>query len=331
MHPSIWEMYRHQVRRIQLEVDYYLTFLQRMLVSSDLNIWLACLLSSQRFVVQHPLCINDVTWQSGKKKILRTKEDMADHFGTAVFARILLWGYCLYISRDTRCVPPEYQKSLDNGKQKSEGLIALTNDIALPDVGSIQQMLQSSITRLKVPMFTLFQTILADFWALQSFAEPYGYEERLPKRPPLINVSTNDVDQTEEEEVSSHRKTVKSDMEMYRAAKQLLEKTHTSDNESSSPGTDVEESKNQLSTSSSSSSTSSSHVYQSSLTLEMISTSAIKTPREGKSGTMSFKEDTISKMEVNDETDTKKRKRDTSASTTNRNTRSNKNELDSRK
>ena len=191
----MWEMYGHQVRRIQRDVDYYLTFLQRLLVSSDLNIWLACLLSTHRFIVTNPLCVNDVTWIEGSTRVkkLRSQEDMANHLGTAVFARILLWGFGLYISRDTRYVPMEYQKSLENGKQKQEGMIALTNDRALPSIKSIQQMLKSAFTRLAVPMFTLFQSILVDFGALKSFVEPYRYEERLPQSVSLIIGSTNDV------------------------------------------------------------------------------------------------------------------------------------------
>ena len=115
-------MYGHQLRRIQRDVDYYLTFLQRLLVSSDLHIWLACLLSTQRFLVTNPLCVNDVTWIEGSTRVkkLRSQEDMANHLGTAVFARILLWEFGLYISRDTRYVPMEYQKSLENGKNKSK-------------------------------------------------------------------------------------------------------------------------------------------------------------------------------------------------------------------
>jgi len=193
-HPSIWEMYGHQVRRIQLDVDYNLTFLQRLLVSSDMNIWLACLLSTQRFLVTNPLCVNDVTWikDTTRVKKLRSQEDMANHLGTAVFGRILLWGYGLYITRDTRYVPMEYQKSMDNGRQKQEGIIALTNDRALPNIKNIQQMLKISITRLNVPMFTLFQSILVDFWALQPFVEPYRYEERLSQRLPRNSGITTD-------------------------------------------------------------------------------------------------------------------------------------------
>jgi len=207
----------------------------------------------------------------------------------------------------------------DSGKQKSDGIIALTNDSALPNVGWIQQMLKSSITRLKVPMFSLFQTILADFWALQSFAEPYRYEERLQKRFPLINGSTNDVDKTEEEEeISTHRKTIKKDMEMYRAAKKLLEKTKTSDTESISPGTDDDKSTSLLgSTFSSSSSSSSSDLQQSSLILNLMSPSILETPKEGKT-VMSVKEIEISNMEIDHEIQSNKRKREASASTTTR-------------
>ena len=326
-HPSIWEMYGHQVRRIQLEVDYYLTFLQRLLVSNDMNIWLSCLLSTQRFLVTNPLCVNDVTWIPSKVKKLRSKEDMANHLGTAVFARVLLWGFGLYISRDTRYVPMEYQKSLDNGRQKQEGIIALTNDRALPNIKSMQQMLKSSVTKLSVPMFTLLQSILADFWALQSFAEPYRYEERLPQRLPNIISSTDDVDQNGGKELSALRKNIKQDMEIFRAANQKLKGTPTQrsavDSSILENGDDdnlilssssSSSSSSSLSSSSSSSTSSSSSSLKVQMEIQMMSPSAINTPKENQAKT-SFQKDDNSKMTKDANAESRRKKQESASST----------------
>jgi len=107
-------------------------------------------------------------------------------------------------------------------------------------------------------------------------------------------------------------------MEMYRAAKKLLEKTKPSDTESISPGTDDDKSTSLLgSTSSSSSSSSSSDLQQSSLILNLMSPSILETPKEGKT-VMSVKEIEISNMEIDHEIQSNKRKREASASTTTR-------------
>jgi hypothetical protein len=224
--------------------------------------------------------VNDVTWIEGSTRVkkLRSQEDMANHLGTAVFARILLWGFGLYISRDTRYVPMEYQKSLENGKQKQEGMIALTNDRALPSIKSIQQMLKSSITRLSVPMFTLFQSILVDFWALQSFVEPYRYEERLPQSIPLIIGSTNDVAQSDKKEMSAQRKQIESDMHLFKNSHKKLLGSSTP-NQSSAD----KDNKDQISMSSSSSSSctsSSSSLSRGHMSINLMSPSEIKTPHE---------------------------------------------------
>jgi hypothetical protein len=285
-----------------------------------MNIWLACLLSTQRFLVTNPLCVNDVTWIKDTTRVrkLRSQEDMANHLGTAVFGRILLWGYSLYITRDTRYVPMEYQKSMDNGRQKQEGIIALTNDRALPNIKNIQQMLKISITRLNVPMFTLFQSILVDFWALQPFVEPYRYEERLSQRLPRNSGITTDDAKSDKKEESAYRKQITLDMKSFRAKHQQQQGTPTDSSKSNSSSyRSVNKDNNiQISSSSASSSSSSSAPSTSSSSsslsnvhksIDMISPSAISTPLDAQTKTSNQKNDDA-KMAEAAENESKKRK-----------------------
>jgi hypothetical protein len=174
-------MCKKNVERLFGQMDYALTSLQRLLLSSDLNIWLSCLLSNQCFLVSNPLKTTNISEMRSGKHNFRTKEDMAENFGTALFARLAIWGYSVYVTRDHHFLPPEYQTVVERIPSKT-GILGLTNDKSFPSIKDIQKLLKRSITSLSTELFALFKCILLDFWALQPFAEPMPFEKRLIKR-----------------------------------------------------------------------------------------------------------------------------------------------------
>jgi len=155
-------------------------------MSSDLNIWLSCLLTKQGFLVTNPLLKPQYSRPASGSTIYRTKEEMADNIGTALFARIAIWGYNVYVINDEQFLPPEYQKSVEQVASKS-GILGLTNAKTFPSIQDVQKLLKRSITSLNAKQFALFQCILLDFWALQQFAQPIPFENRTSKRKHQAN------------------------------------------------------------------------------------------------------------------------------------------------
>jgi len=202
-HLDIWQLCKDNISRITNLIDYELTFLQRHLLSCDLNIWLSCIRSSKRFIIVNPLYKTTELERCNENNnsVLRSQSDMADNFATALFARILLWGHGAYVKRDRRYLPSDYQTTIEN-TQKSK-ILSLTNDINLPSITDIQTMLRKSITTLPIKRYALLQSIMMDLWALQTFAEPIPVEERVSKRHQLNSKSLGDTEESDEENDSN--------------------------------------------------------------------------------------------------------------------------------
>ena len=217
---SAWEHGKVRLKSMIGNIDYHLTHLQRLVNSSDLNIWLGCCLSNHRFLVSNPLYKYSLSLKDRHtgdfNKMLRSKEDMAKHFGTALFARLFLWGFNVYVALDDAYMPPQYQKTIDKNQSKA-GNVGLTNDKNLPPIKDIQKMLKKSITSLPSQSFALLQSILMNMWALQPFSEPIRYEDRRANKstPSLDNENDNSTDEDEP------RKTkVRSDFKVFSQATQ---------------------------------------------------------------------------------------------------------------
>jgi len=127
--------------------------------------------------------------------VLRPPQGMADNFGTALFARILLWGHEVYVNTDNRYLPSDYQNTIEN-TQKSK-ILSLTNANNLPSIKDIQRMLKRSITTLPPKQYALLQTIMMDLWATQTFAEPLTSQERKSKRKQENDTNLDDVDDSD--------------------------------------------------------------------------------------------------------------------------------------
>jgi len=128
--------------------------------------------------------------QESENSVLRSPNDMADNFGTALFARVLLWGHGVYVNRDNRYLPSDYQNTVEN-TQKSK-IFALTNASNLPSIKEIQKMLRKSITSLSPKQYALLQTIMMDLWATQTFAEPLTSHERKSKKNQQTNIDDDE-------------------------------------------------------------------------------------------------------------------------------------------
>jgi len=190
-----------------------------MLISSDLNIWLSCLLSKQRFLVTNPLLKPNYSTTASGSTIYRTKEEMADTMGTALFARIAIWGYNVYVINDEQFLPPEYQKSVEQVASKN-GILGLTNAKTFPSIQDVQKLLKRSITSLNAKQFALFQCILLDFWALQQFAQPIPFENRTSKRKHHANEKEGDDLNLQQEGLSELKRQKNTDFTFFqRAAK----------------------------------------------------------------------------------------------------------------
>ena len=211
---TAYEFGKVRLQAVIGSIDYHLTYLQRLICSSDLNIWLSCLLSNQRFLVSNPLYKTSLTTQDSSGlhyQTLRSKEDMANHFGTALFARLCLWGYNVYVGLDDAYMPSQYQKTVDKNLSKT-GTLGLTNDKNFPPIKDVQKMLKKAITSLPPLKFALFQSILMDMWALQSFAEPIRYEDRRARKSTHAIEEGNEASSDEDNE---RKKQVKSDFKVF--------------------------------------------------------------------------------------------------------------------
>ena len=58
---------------------------------------------------------------SGNTLQVRSKKDMARYFGTALFARVCMWGFGVYVALEPNYQTPEYQ-SEDSTELCSKGL-----------------------------------------------------------------------------------------------------------------------------------------------------------------------------------------------------------------
>ena len=131
------------------QFDYQLTYLQRLIKSHDINIWLSCVLTSQRFLICDPLFKTNVfnkasefQTSNANPRQLRSKKEMARYFGTALFARVCMWGFGVYVAMEATYQTAEYQKTVQNttvnGKiNTTKGIIGLTNDKNLPSLDSV--------------------------------------------------------------------------------------------------------------------------------------------------------------------------------------------------
>jgi hypothetical protein len=239
MKSTYWDLCRGNISRIANLIDYHLTFLQRHLLSSDLNIWMACVRSTRRFVIVNPLYRTSMLQQpqESENSVLRSPNDMADNFGTALFARVLLWGHGVYVNRDNRYLPSDYQNTVEN-TQKSK-IFALTNASNLPSIKEIQKMLRKSITSLSPKQYALLQTIMMDLWATQTFAEPLTSHERKSKRNLETNIdddeesdndSTNNSSNDEEKSHTTSNRKVSSNKTNYNYFQQMSQSTGEQDN-----------------------------------------------------------------------------------------------------
>ena len=179
-----------RVAKLMCQFDYLLTFLQRVIKSHDINIWLSCVLTSQRFLICDPLFktsvfnkVSELHTSSSHPRQLRSKKEMARYFGTALFARVCMWGFGVYVAMEPSYQTAEYQKTVQNnavnGKMNtSKGIIGLTNDKNLPSLETVQKLLKRSITSLSDPIYLTLVSILLDCWAMQKYAQPLHFEER---------------------------------------------------------------------------------------------------------------------------------------------------------
>jgi hypothetical protein len=57
--PDVSDLTADRIAKLMGQFDHQLTFLQRVLKSHDINIWLACVLTSQRFLICERSLVQD--------------------------------------------------------------------------------------------------------------------------------------------------------------------------------------------------------------------------------------------------------------------------------
>ena len=191
----LWLM--SEKERLRLHMDYTITRIKMVLETSDVNLWLACNLSNQGFLVEHPVytdskvetTISTTSSPSTHKKV-RTKDDFVKSMGTAMFARLILWGYHCYTLNDVRSFPSQlhYTNELTTGEpsalpkhkkknKKVDGIISMLHEKKLPSISTIQKMLQDDLKKLEDEDFRLLQSVLLDTWISHDYAQPIRYEQ----------------------------------------------------------------------------------------------------------------------------------------------------------
>jgi len=111
--------------------------------------------------------------------VRHSKEKFAAHMGTALFARLLVWGNQVYNLKNKDFFPTKLVTCVDvddegetPGSTKKSGLFDKLKTANCPPIGAIQKLLKKSILDLSRPHFALFQAMIADMWALQTFSKP---------------------------------------------------------------------------------------------------------------------------------------------------------------
>ena len=184
----VLKLYEYRWTAAFSNILHCVTNITALIDTSEMNLWLTGTLSNQGYIIHHP--VHKVTMQADRM-VIREKEDMINHLGTASFARILLWGYHTYTEHDLKCFPPDYhyKKDVEGSKEgllllkgskrkKSSNAFVNTKDTILPNVKQIQDFLQTSIRALTGEDFEMLQCLLLDCHVLQKWTRPFSLKTK---------------------------------------------------------------------------------------------------------------------------------------------------------
>jgi len=173
-----------------MEICKAIKTIQEIVQTSDMNLWVACLLTNQGFLIHHPVMTTKIGQQDLRQIFVRDKQEMSTHLGTASFARVLLWSHHTYTLKEVAYFPPDFHFRLDLSgqhggmstvKKRKKSAMATMNsgkDIHLPEIKEIQQFLEDSITSLSEDDFDLLQSILVDFYVLHRWTQPFSMKTK---------------------------------------------------------------------------------------------------------------------------------------------------------
>jgi len=159
-----------QLQYIHDRINYHLSNIINYIRSSEVNIWVMCLLNKYGFLVDNPLG-NPIT---GKN---RTKEEVSQRMGCGILSRLIQSGIVRYNLSD-----PDMDTSfVANRSAFIQYLSSKEAKGIIPPRDQLQILLEDSIKSLKDNEFILFQHCIADMFALQSFRAPLDVHERRKK------------------------------------------------------------------------------------------------------------------------------------------------------
>ncbi len=152
---------------------------------SDLNLWIACLLTHQGFLYDHPVMSTKI----GSDVLeVRGKKELIEHMSTAMFARILVWGHQTYTLHNAKYFPPDFHYKQDltgstegmlsvkssKNKKSSNAFVSTSKTNNLPEIFTIQQLLKQSILDLTAVEFSMLQCCMMDLHCLQPWTQPFS-------------------------------------------------------------------------------------------------------------------------------------------------------------
>ena len=159
-----------QLQYMHDRINYHLTNITNYIRSSEVNIWVMCLLNKYGFLVDHPL-FNPIT---GKD---RTKAQVSQRMGCGILSRLIQSGIVRYNLSDSDMDA----SSLGNRQAFLQSLGHKETKGFIPPREQLQILLEDSIKSLEDNEFTLFQHCIADMLALQDFRQPLDVHERRKK------------------------------------------------------------------------------------------------------------------------------------------------------